>query len=143
MRLDYQNSILFLGDFTMGDDLITAINRLAIQTGKMEGKFDGLEKYIKGKTDTCQRNYENLGGHLDKLTKKINGVVIEKEVEERVTGKFKKVLYNRVTLLCTIIGLAIAFIGLEKSNSNKSEKKLIEINKEIRQLKRAGINLKE
>lgn len=124
----------------MSDEIITAINKLASQTGKMEGKFDGLERYIRGKTDTCQKNYEHLGKHMDKLTNKINGVVIEKEMEERVEGRFKKVLYNRVTLLCTIIGLAIGFAGLERSHSKKAEQKLVKITKEIRQMKIANAN---
>jgi hypothetical protein len=67
----------------------------------MEGKFDGLEKYIKGKTDACQQNYEDLNNNMGKLSKKITGIDIENEVK----GKVRKVLYNRITLKYYIIEL--------------------------------------
>jgi hypothetical protein len=74
---------------------------------------------------------------MDKLTKKINVTVIEKEVE----GRFKRILYNRVTLLCTIIGLAIAFGGLQNMNTKKADKKLVKISRELRQIKTANANM--
>jgi hypothetical protein len=120
----------------MSDELVTAINRLASQTGKMEGKFECLEKYIKGRTDTCQRNYESLSTDMGKISGRLNGIDIENEVK----GKFRKILYNRITLLCTIIGLAIAFLGLERSNVKKTETKLTKISKEIRQMKITNAN---
>jgi hypothetical protein len=121
----------------MSDEMVTALNNLAVTTGEMKGEFKGLKKYIEGRTDTCQRNYESLGGKMGKLTRKINGVVLEKEVE----GRFKKILYNRVTLLATVIGLAIAFTGLQTNSTKKSNKKLAKISQELRLLKGANPNL--
>ncbi len=123
------------------DEVITALNRLTGETGEMKGEFIGLKKYIEERTMNCDSNYQSLSSHMTKLTTKINGVVIEKEVEERVTSKFKRVLYNRVTLLCTIIGLAIGFAGLEKIHTNKADKKLMKISKELKQIKIANSKL--
>jgi hypothetical protein len=121
----------------MSDEMVTALNNLAVTTGEMKGEFKGLKKYIESKTDNCQVNYESLSGKMVKLTSKINGVVIENEVE----GRFKKILYNRVTLLCTIIGLAIAFAGLQNMNTKKADKKLVKISKELRQIKTSNAML--
>lgn len=120
----------------MSNEIITAINKLANQTGKMEGKFDGLERYIRGKTDICQRNYESLSNDMNSITSKVDGVVIEKEV----SGKFKKILYNRITLLCTVIGLAIGFATLQNSSNNETDKKLVKISKELKRIKIANVN---
>lgn len=117
--------------------IIEALNKLASTTGEMKGEFKGLKKYIESKTDNCQVNYESLSGKMGKLTSRINGVVIEKEVE----GRFKKILYNRVTLLCTVIGLAIAFAGYTGNNTKKSDKKLAKISQELRQIKTNNANL--
>jgi hypothetical protein len=129
----------------MSDEIITALNKLSSETGEMKGEFKGLKDYIEAKTDNCSRNYDSLSDNMDKLTRKINATVIEKEVEERVTGTFKRVLYNRVTLLCTIVGLAIAFAGLQNSNTKKSDKKLAKISRELKEIKsikklKKGIN---
>jgi hypothetical protein len=125
----------------MSDEIITVLNRLASQTGEMKGEFSGLKKYIENRTDNCSRNYDSLSVHMDKLTSKINAVVIEKEVEEKIEGRFKRILYNRVTLLCTIIGLAIAFAGLQNINTKKADKKLVKISRELRQIKTANANM--
>jgi hypothetical protein len=124
----------------MSDEMITVLNRLAVTTGEMKGEFKGLKKYIENKTDNCSRNYDSLSMHMDKLTNKINATVIEKEVEERIEGRFKRILYNRVTLLCTILGLAIAFTGLERSHNKKADKRLTKISKELNQIKVANAN---
>ena len=121
----------------MSDEIITALNNLASTTGEMKGEFKGLKKYIEGRTDSCQRNYESLGDQMDSLTADIHGVVVENEVK----GRFKKILYNRVTLLCTVIGLAIGFAGLERSHSKKADKKLVKISKELKQIKVANASL--
>jgi hypothetical protein len=121
----------------MSDEIITVLHKLANQTGEMKGEFKGLKKYIENRTDNCSKNYDSLSMHMDKLTKKINVTVIEKEVE----GRFKRILYNRVTLLCTIIGLAIAFGGLQNMNTKKADKKLVKISRELRQIKTANANM--
>jgi hypothetical protein len=121
----------------MSDEMVTALNNLAVTTGEMKGEFKGLKKYIEGRTDTCQRNYESLGDQMDSLTADIHGVVVENEVK----GRFKKILYNRVTLLCTVIGLAIAFTGLQTNTTKKANKKLAKISQELRLLKGANPNL--
>ncbi len=120
-------------------DIVDALDRLSkgfgSEIGEMRGEFTGLKSYIEKRTNNCSNNYDSLTKQMGKLARKINGVVIEKEVEERVTGKFKRILYNRVTLLCTIVGLAIAFGGLQSNNNSKADKKLMKIAKEIRLLK--------
>ncbi len=120
-------------------DIVAALDRLSkgfgSEIGEMRGEFTGLKSYIEERTNNCSNNYDSLTVQMGKLSRKINGVVIEKEVEERVTGKFKRILYNRVTLLCTVIGLAIAFATLQSTNNSKADKKLIKIAKEIRLLK--------
>lgn len=125
----------------MSDAIITALNKLATTTGEMKGEFTGLKKYIEAKTDNCSKNYDHLSDHMDKLTTKINTTVIEKRAEKRIEGRFKKILYNRITLLCTVIGLAIAFAGLQNSNTKRADKKLAKISQELRQIKTANASL--
>lgn len=128
-------------DSIVADALNKLTHGLGHELGQMKGEFRGLKSYIKDRTDNCSNNYDSLTQQMGKLAGKINGVVIEKEVEDRVEGRFKKILYNRMTLLLTVIGLAIAFAGLQTSNTKKSDKKLQKISKEIRQMKttNAGI----
>lgn len=127
----------------MSEEIITVLNRLASTTGEMKGEFKGLKKYIENKTDNCSRNYDSLSENMDKLTKKINATVIEKEVEERIDGRFKKILYNRITLLCTIIGLAIAFAGLQNRNTNKADEKFAKISQELKQIQASNIDFRK
>jgi hypothetical protein len=121
--------------------IIEALNKLTGITGRMEGKFYGLERYIEEKTDNCSKNYELLSNHMEELTNKLNTTVMERRAEKRIEGRFKKILYNRITLLCTVIGLAIAITGLQTSNTKKSDKKLAKISQELRQIKTANANL--
>ncbi len=104
--------------------------------GEVQGEMRGLRTFMELRTGECKDNYVSLSGHMSKLTNKIKSVEIEKEVEERITGKFKRILYNRITLLCTIIGLAIGAAGLQNSNNKKSERKLIKISKELIEIKK-------
>lgn len=127
----------------MKDQLSDILNKISLnigeEMGEVRGEMKGLRTFMELRTGECKDNYVSLSGHMSRLTNKIKSVEIEKEVEERITGKFKRILYNRITLLCTIIGLAIGFASLEKSHNTKADKKLIKITKEIKELKKGKI----
>jgi hypothetical protein len=102
--------------------------------GEMKGEFTGLKTYMESKTDECKNNYVSITEHMKKLTDKIQKV----RVREVVEGEIKKEKRNKFmvacTMICTFIGIS-TFAGFEVHSINKSEKKIVQMSKELDKLK--------
>ena len=71
----------------MSSEIVDALDRLSkgvgSEIGEMRGEFTGLKSYIEERTNNCSNNYDSLTKQMGKLAYKINGIVVEKEVEYR------------------------------------------------------------
>lgn len=123
--------------------LRTLSKEIGSEIGEMKGEFNGLKSYIHERTTNCSDNYDSLTKQMNNLASKINGVVIERRVEERLSGTFKKLIYNRVTLLCTILTLVLGFMGFAKiqyASDKKIKVKLVKLTEEIKSLQEVAID---
>jgi len=106
----------------MSPDEENVIRELTGSVGELKGEFKGLKSFIELQTNGCRENYEDLNKGFSDLRKELNGRI----VADKIKSRFRKIMENRVTLICVIVMAITAVVTTiemrsEKQNNKKTE----------------------